>query len=407
MKIIIYSLTGLLLAVVVAMVLSAGSGQIILAYTDFTVQTSLGVFVFLLLASFTLLYFVIRVIFGLFRIPEIFRRRRKSRQHGKSEFYLTQGILALTEGNWNAAEKLFKRGARYSRMPLINYLGAARAARHQGAAERCDNYFKLAGTDSTDSAYAIGIARAELHLEQKEYTQAYTLLKQLDTDWPVKQRTKLLLLEASSGLNYWQIVLTLLNDFERKGGLSSHNIKLRQVEAYTGLLAAGGSSELAGLNAIWNDIPTKLKKEQHLLQTYVSGRLKYTDTTDCEALLKDSIKHSPEPALVRLYGLVQGKSPEKQLAFIEKLLPTHKDDSVILLTSGRLYKRASLWGRARFCLEESLKLNPAPETCYELATMFQEQGDTGNASKYFREGLVLVTAHASRTMVETIPKSRL
>lgn len=395
MTVIIYSLIGVLFAIAMAMLLSSGSGQVVLAWSNVAVQTSLGVFVFMLLVSFILLYFIINVASRLIRIPEYLRGRQRSRQHGKSEFYLTQGFLALTEGDWQAAEKLFNSGVRYSRLPLINYLGAAKAAQHLGAHERRDHYFKLASTGSADTDYAIGITQAELQLEQNQIGQAYTILKQLDADRPGKNRGRLLLLEANSGLKNWQAVLELLNEFERKGGLSTHDFRTRQLQAYAGVLvAAAHSADVTDLNTAWNNIPAKLKKEVLLLQTYVSARLNYADTSDCEPLLRDAIRDKLDPVLVRLYGLVQGKSPEKQLAFIEKLLQVHQRDSVLLLTAGRLYKRLSLWGRAKFCFEESLKLDPVPETCYELATMFQGQGDGGNAAKYFRDGLALATTRA-------------
>ncbi len=401
MKLLIYSLLGLLLAVTAAMLLSGDSGRVVLVYSDYTVQTSVGVFIFMLLISYLLFYLVIRVAFGLIHMPEYFRRWQLSRQHGKSEFYLTHAFLALTEGDWHAAEKLFTRGVRYSSLPLINYLGAAKAAQHLGALERRDHYFKLANTDSVDAAYAVGITQAELHLQQNQTEQAHAILKQLATDRPGKNRIKLLLLETSSGLQDWQPVLALLNEFERKGGLSAHNILARQLQAYAGVLVtAAQSADGSALNTAWDNIPAKLKKEVYLLQTYVTGRLKYADTSDCEPLLRDGIRNKLDPALVRLYGLVQAKNPEKQLAFIEKLLPIHQGDSVLLLTAGRLYKRVSLWGRAKFCLEESLKLQSVPDTCYELATMYQGQGDGVNAGKYFREGLALATTLVPPVIVD-------
>lgn len=392
MKLIIYSLLWLLLAVAAAVFLSRDSGQVVLAYSDYAVQTSLGLFVFLLVIGFVLLYVVIRILTGLVDLPEAYRRRQRTRQHGRSEYFLTQGMLALNEGDWHAAEKLLRKGATYSRAPMINYMGAAKAAQHLGALDRRDHYLSLASASPGGSSLAAGITQAELQLEQHQAEQAYAILRKLHADKPGNNLVRSMMLDASRSLREWQQMLELLYEFERKGGMPLQNIRAGQLQAHAELLiAASRSGDITNLNMVWGNIPAKLKKEMYLIQVYVSARLKFPDTSDCEPLLRDIIRDKRDPALVRLYGLVQGKDEGKQLAFAEKLLAANPGDGMLLLTAGRLYKRAALWGRAKYCLEESLKLYPSPETCYEMANMFQGQGDGENAGKYFREGLALAT----------------
>lgn len=395
MKLLIWSLSGLLLAVLTAQVLSNDSGQIVLAYSDYAVQTSLGVFVFLLIVSFTLLYVSVRLLSGMLNMPQTLRRRKQTRRQGKSEYYLTEGFLALTTGDWKAAEKLFKQGAKFSRLPVINYIAAAKAAHNLGATDRRDHYLRLASADTADSSSAVGITQAELQLQQHQNEQAYTTLKQVEQGSTGNNHTRLMMLEATTASGDWQHMLDLLGEFDNKGKpVQAILAKQKQASAEV-LTVAARSGEVNDLNTAWARIPARLKQEPEVLQAYVSGRLRYPDTSECETLLRDPVRTTLEPQLVRLYGLVQGTKPEKQLALVEKLLHTHPGNSHLLLTAGRLYKRAQLWGRARHCLEESLKLQPSPEICYELATMFQGQGDSVNAGKYFREGLALATAQTS------------
>jgi len=394
-KLLIWSLSGLLLAVLTAQLLSNDSGQVVLAYSDYAVQTSLGVFVFLLIIGFILLYVSLRLLSGLLNMPEALRRRKQTRRQGKSEYYLTEGFLALTTGDWKAAEKLFKQGAKFSRLPVINYIAAAKAAHNQGAADRRDHYLRLASTDSVDSSNAVGITQAELQMQQQQNEQAYTTLKQVEQGSVGNNHTRMMMLEASTASGDWQHMLDLLGEFDNKGKpLQALLDKQKQAGAEI-LTAAARSGDVNDLNTAWARIPARLKQEPEVLQAYVSGRLRYPDTTECEVLLRDPVRTTLEPNLVRLYGLVQGTKPEKQLALVEKLMQTHPGDNSLLLTAGRLYKRAQLWGRARHCLEESLKLKPSPEICYELATMFQGQSDSVNADKYFREGLALATAQTT------------
>ena len=390
MKLLIYTLICLLVAVAAGFLMKQDSGQVVLALSEYTIQTSLSFFIVLLFALFFMFYFLLRALIEFLDIPKKFRRWKKTRGHAKSEYFLTQGYLALIEGNWSTAEKLFRKGASYSRLPMINYIGAARAAQQLGAVDRRDSYLRQAYADDPDSEYAVGVVRAELQLKQEQTEQAYATLRHIDADRPGHNQVKLMMLEASSQLKDWQQALILLEDLENRGVLSVENVRAKQLQAYAHILnSASKTGDIKKLNEVWHRIPKKLKKEFYLMEVYINGRIQYPETTDCEIMIRRVIKHNPDPALVRLYGQVQGEYPAKQLSFIERLLKEYPSDSIILLTAGRLYKRAELWGKAKSCLQRSLEIRPTAEVYHELATLFESQGDENSAIKYFQEGLAL------------------
>lgn len=392
MRLLIYSMLSLLAAVGIAAWLAHGGGQIIVVLPDYSIRTSLGMFVFLLLAVFAVLYVAVRSFSGLMHIPDQFRSRRSRGQNAKAEFYLTRGFIALEEGDWQEAEKLFKRGTRFSRWPAINYIGAARAAQQQGALDRRDAFLDQAHSASAESALAADIVRTELQLEQQQTDQAYLTLKQMNSDTPGNPKIRAMLLEVASVLKDWRQMLELLNEYERTGGMTAVDLYAGQLQAGTGLLReAARRGDLTALNTVWHNLPARLRKEPLVTAAYVQGRLQYADTADCEPLIREALREELDPDLIRLYGLVQGKDTRKQLALVEKLLASHPDDATLLLTAGRLYKRSQLWGKARHNLETSLKYSPSAAACHELATMFDSQGDAENANRYFREGLKLAT----------------
>lgn len=403
MKLILVSLFCLILIISVGMYFSNESGQVVLMFADYTVQSSPGFLALSLLVCFILFYIIIRVIFVLIDLPKNYRRWTKTRRHSKSEYYLAQGFLALTEGNWRAAERSFNSGAPYSRLPIVNYLGAARAAQQQGKIELRDHYLRLAYTEESSSYYAVGVTRAELQLNQHQTEEAYATLKHIDTEKPGQGQIKLMLLDVSTRLKDWEQSLTLLHEVGNKGLMPSEKVKAGQLQAYAHILTeAGKSGNVLDLNQAWNNIPKQLKKELYLIEVYVTARLGYADTSDCEPLVRQVIKHNHDPALVRLYGLIDGTNLDKQLAFIEKLLDGRSGDCILQLSAGRLYKRAQLWGKAKACLEKSLKIEPTPEVCYELATMYEAKGDKDTANTYFRKGLALISEPVSpvaRTLI--------
>ncbi len=94
--------------------------------------------------------------------------------------------------------------------------------------------------------------------------------------------------------------------------------------------------------------------------------------------------------LARLYGLLRGKDPARQLQTAEGWLKEHPDDPSLLLTLGRLCLQNSLWGKARDYLESSLRVQRNPEACAELARLLAQLGDTERSNQLFQEGLGLL-----------------
>jgi len=390
-RLLFYILFALILAVVAGILLKQDASQVIFALSDYSIQITLSFFVLLLFASFFLFYYLIRSLSGMLDIPKNYRRWKKTRGHTKSEYYLTQGNLSLIEGNWIRAEKLLSKGAKYSRLPLINYIGAARAAQNLGALERRDSYLRQAYAEDSASGNAVGLTRAELQLNQQQTEQAYATLQHINNDKPGQNQVNLMMLEASSELNDWHQSLKILQALEKKGAMPVEKIRAKQLHAYANIITTvGGTSTLNELKDIWQTVPKKLKKEFYLLEVYIKARLKFPDTSDCEVMIRRVIRHSSDPVLVRLYGLVNGQNPAKQLSYIELLMKENPGDSNILLTAGTLYKRAELWGKARSCIEKSIALVPTAEAYYELATLFETQGDSENSKTNFQKGLALV-----------------
>jgi len=391
-RLLISSLLALLAALAVGWTMSRDSGRVVFTLGEWTVQSSLSLFVLALGVLLVVSYFLLRFISGVIHMPASYARWQEHRRHRNSEQSLSRGYLALMEGDWRGAEKRFSRGAKYASHPAINYLLAARAAQQQGEVERRDHYLRLAHNHAGGSGVAVGLTQAELQMNQNQTEQAYATLRHLAAEEPDQDQIKLLMLDASSDLKDWRQSLELLRDLEGKGIMPIERIRARQLEVYAGLLrTAGESGDRERLEHEWRAIPKKLQAELYLIEVYVNERLRFQDTRDCEILLRRVLKKRRDNALVRLYGLVEGESADKQLQFAEKLLDAHVRDAVSLLSAGRLARRNGLWGKARSCFEESLRIHAYPETYHELATLLEQEGDHESASHCYQQGLLLAT----------------
>uniref|UniRef100_UPI003D6634B3 heme biosynthesis protein HemY n=1 Tax=Pseudomonas viridiflava TaxID=33069 RepID=UPI003D6634B3 len=81
-----------------------------------------------------------------------------------------------------------------------------------------------------------------------------------------------------------------------------------------------------------------------------------------EGVLRSALKRDYSSHLARLYGLVRGGDPAKQLQTAEGWLKHHPSDPSLLLSLGRICLQSRLWGKARDYLERSLRLERNPET---------------------------------------------
>lgn len=392
MRLLISSLLALLAALAAGWMLSRDSGRVVFTFGEWTVQSSLSLFVLVLFLLIIASYFLLRFISGVIHMPASYARWQEHRRYRKSEQALSRGFLSLMEGDWRDAEKKFSKGSRYASHPAINYLLAARAAQQQGEVERRDHYLRLAHEDAGGTSVAVGLTQAELQMNQNQTEQAYATLRHLASESPSQDQVKLMMLETSSELKDWQQSLELLQDLEGKGVMPLERIRAKQLEVHAGLLRnAGESGDRERLEREWRAIPKKLQSELYLIEVYVNERLRFEDTGDCEKLLRRVLKKRRDSALVRLYGLVEGEAPDKQLRFAEKLLGPHSRDAVLLLTVGRLARRNGLWGKARSCFEESIEVHAYPETWHELATLLEQEGDHEAASRCYQQGLGLAT----------------
>ncbi len=392
MRLVLTILLALSAALALGIFLEDNPGRLVFSYGDVMVQTSFVFFVIVMIIVFIALYYFFSLTGKLLRLPRDLERWTKHRRTRRSEKYLTQGFLGLVEGNWQAAEQAFRKGAAYSCLPMVNYLGAARAAQQQGAITQRDHYLRLAHEFSGGSTVAVGLTQAELQLSQQQTEQAYATLKHLDTDKSGQAQAKLMLLEASSELKEWQQVLDLLRGFGRGKLLPKEKIKSRQLQAYAGLLQQAGKTEHQyKLEAQWHKIPSKLKNELYLIEVYIRQRLRFPDTGDCERLLRQTLKRKWDSVMAGLYGLVVGSDQARQLAFAERMHKAHAADTMLLLTLGRLCKRQSLWGKASTYLQECIDIQASPEAYQELAALLEQQGDHAAAAECYQKGLSLVT----------------
>jgi HemY protein len=388
MRFLFLALATLIATVGLAVLAYQDPGYVLIARTDWALETSLAFFLVTLLVGFALLYAAIRVVLNTWRLPGRVKALRRLRRTTRARRISERGFIALAEGRWKEAEHDLARAAPQSDNPLVNYLTAARAAQRQGASQRRDHYLTMAHQAMPGAELAIGLARAEAQLSHNQLEQALAILLRLRELAPKQPRVMYLLAQVHEAMGEWGRVAALVPELRGHAAAPESELDALEARAQTHLLDAAGSSRRIDLvRQAWAEVPKTVQKRADVTAAFARNLACLGEGAEAEALLRDAIRRQWDAELVRLYGQVRGADPGRQLATAEGWLKQNERSAVLLLTLGRICLHHRLWGKARTYLEASLGLEPRAETYRELAVLLQQFKEHDKALDYFRTGL--------------------
>lgn len=378
------TLLALLLGVGIVALIETDPGYVLVTYGNYTLETSLWVGILLMLVLVGLVFYGLRMLYGLISGQRSLAHWFGARKVREAQRQTARGLISFTEGHWSKARNQLERGAAHQEVPLANYLLAARASGQLGDNDRLHEFLREAGDAYPDAAAAVEITLAEIKIGQGDYQQALAALG--STGATRHPRALELMANAYQGLEDWDGLFSLLPALKKQKTLPEDQYRALEQRVHTERLAAAGASTV---QSTWQDMPQSLRHDGGMLLAYVRRLSATGDAEAAEKVLQKALKHQWQPELVREYGLLDGQDSARRLALAESWLPEHPEDAQLLLCLGRLSARDKLWGKARDYFESSYRLEKTPEVCAELGRLLTELGEAKVAGAYFREGLLL------------------
>ena len=386
-------LVALLLGVGVVAMIETDPGYLLLAYGDYTLESSLWVGLVLLVLSVLVLYGLIALIRRLLGGQKSLAGWWGSRRARKSARLTRRGVVNFSEGNWARARRELLRSAGGSELPLLNYLLAAQCSVHLGEMDKLQEYLGAATDADPGAAVAVDLARADMLLQAGQARQALGVLLPLRENAAHHPRALQLLQRAYSGVQDWQALADLLPDLRKHKLLGNAGQASLERELSGRLLQQAGDGSRGGdvdtLCAVWHKLPAETRQDPALLRLFVAQLVDMKAYALAEKTILQALKRGWDAELVRLYGHVQSPTPRQQLSRAEAWLDTHPRDAQLLLCLGRLSARYRLWGKAREYFESSYRLERSPEACAELGRLLAGLGESKVSAAYFREGLLM------------------
>ncbi len=383
-------------AACVGLAIAEDAGYVLIAYKNFRYESSVW-------ASAAVLVILWLVIWGIKLLVELFTastglvnpwsRRNRSR---RVQVAIEQGQMDLAEGRWASAQKHLSRAAEAERQPLLYYLGAARAANEQGRYEESDSLLERALERQPQAELAIALSHAQLQVDRADTEGALTTLQAMHERHPHNVQVLRQLQRLHQQRGDWGALIRLLPELRKDKVLPAQELAELERRAWGQNLSLAaqrhteGDAGLQSLTLAWQQLTSAQRQEPTLVLAYAEQLRRLGAQSEAEEVVRGALKRTYDSHLVRLYGLLRGSDPVKQLQTAEGWLKTHPADASLLLTLGRLCLQNSLWGKARDYLESSLKLERNPETCAELARLLAQLGDTARSNQLFQEGLNLL-----------------
>lgn len=368
-------------------------GYVLIGIGDWSMETSLIVFLIGLILLFYVSYLFFRFMGWLLRLPWLLKNRSKKIKFNRSQEALIAGLIGTAEGNWEQAEKILIRHASNSGAPLIHYLTAAKAAQSRGAFDKRDEYLKKAEIHAPGSEVAIGLTQAELHFSANQFEKALETLTKLHSIDSAHASVLKLMHKTYQHLGDWQGMRKLLPVLNKNKVLMETEIKKLEIEAFGGLLTQTiKQGNLDELRLLWTEIPNHIKKNPNVAAIYFADMIKNGLAADIENELAEVLTINWDETLLLLYGNLQSNNVSKQLEYAETWLPHHHNDSLLLTILGKLSFKAEDYEKAENYLSRSITVAPNVQAFRLLGDLYTVQGEEHKANKYYKQGLELASS---------------
>jgi HemY protein len=383
----------LVLGAVLYSFLSGNQSYLLLAVGPYVLETSVWTAILIVIVVAFLLR-LLQKAYRLLFVPGNWVAFHSERREKKFRSQTFQGVIDYLEGNWPRAVSNFKKPARQSDIPAVNYLGAAAASYQLGDFKAVKQLLDQAESEGGDP-FSANLLRVRLYLQERDFNKALNLVERLHRQSPSHPSVLRLLASARKGIRDWNGLESLLPDLKRHKVLSPAEMNELEVEIYWHILSEFPGKERMNmsvadlqhtLDRLWDRLPRHLQQNTRLMVKYLEKLQKVNRSERAESRLRRYLNKHWDDQLAALYAEIDGNA-SRQLSAAELWLKTQPNNPVLLRTLARLCVRQQLWGKAKAYYQQSLSCGAEPQTYLEMAELLQRLKEGSASTEFYRKGL--------------------
>jgi HemY protein len=397
--------------------LLSDAGYILITFQQTAVETSLLVFSILTTVGVLLVIGIIKLLARIFGIKTNLLRWQEHRNRKRAQQKINQGMIRLLQEDWASAKNILQSAAKHQEYTLISLLALADAGQRTGDLKTRDSSFdQLEKQLGQDAELAIGLARADSYKTTGQWREAQEILEHIRKDHPKHAGIIRRLLENYCAQKAWASLEGIINvakkykvldsealtGFERQSFVGNFSAAIEAANHRVMLARANPKAESAetatsdieielenNLIAQWTNSSSTLKQnEDDILQ--IVDELTASDFEEtAKALLEKSLKHKLSQELIKRYGQLNCRQPERLIAFLEKGLGKTPHSAEYLFALGRLYARSGDMAKAHPLLEKSIQSKQTPLTYRCLADIYDQLQQHERSSQCYRKAFAM------------------
>ena len=372
------------------------TGYALFVYPPWRVEMSMLFFAIVLVVGFFVLYGLFRLLSHAVSLPAYVQAFRARRRRERAHAALATALQAYYEGRFARAEKEAGEAFEGGQAAGVAALLAARASHQLRDFERRDRWLERAGAAGETTQAARLVSRAELALEERDYSAARDALRSLHGAGPKHIATSRMLLRAERGIGDWDEVLRLSAQLAKRDAIAPALAEEYKVQATVELLRRA-SSDISTLERRWRNVPQADRTQPRIAAAAAQQATKLGRAAMARQIIEAALDAEWSPQLVSLYGQLperlEGEAlraeARARIERAERWLLEHERDAQLLATLGRLCGRAELWGKARSFLEASLAFDEGRAAHLDLARLAEQIGQPADAERHYRRAAEL------------------
>jgi HemY protein len=396
MKSLLWLLAVFAAAVALVILGRVDTGYALFVYPPWRIEMSMLFFAIALLFVFFLLYAAFRLLTHALALPAYVRAYRARRRREHAHAALAAALQAYYEGRFARAEKEAAGAFEGGQAAGVAALLAARAAHQMRDFERRDRWLERAEGAGESAQAARLVSRAELALEERDYSTARDALRSLHGAGPKHIATSRMLLRAERGSGDWDEVLRLSTQLAKRDAIAPALAEEYKVQATVELLRRA-AVDSASLERRWRNVPESDRVQPRIAAAAAQQATKLGRSALARQIIEAALDAEWSPQLVSLYGQMperldaEARIEEARMRIErgERWLLEHERDAQLLAALGRLCAQAELWGKARSFLEASLSFEEGRAAHLDLARLAERLGQPADAQRHYRRAAEL------------------
>jgi len=372
------------------------AGYVLFIFPPYRVELTMLAFALAAVASFVVLYALLRLLGQALALPATVRtyraRRRRERAHGA----LAAALQAYYEGRYRRAEREAALAFEIGPVPGLAALLAARASHQLRDFERRDRWLERADGSGDALQTARLVSRAELALEERDFGAARDALRRLQSAAPRHIATARMLLRAARGAGAWDEVRRLAGQLLKRDAIAPALAEEYKVQANVELLQRS-ADDAEDFERRWREIAPRDQLHPRVAAAAARHATALGKASVAREILENSLAAEWNSKLIGLYGELPAQVPATERAEearvrierAERWLAERSRDPELLAALGRLCAQAELWGKAQSFLEASLSFEESRGAHLELARLAERLDRPAEAQRHYRRAAEL------------------